>query len=227
VPPLHRDTDRRYCAAKTQATAQKTFINNLPAALEGDQDDHSQGNLQQQYGKGNFYIENKKAIVGPGDRATPDGTVFRHPFAPTDPAQGSPNTFAYDGNAGGGLGSMLGGKLNIGELVKIGGQLIGIVKNFTQTGGGQAQVVLQNMTSQTPQAGQTLVGDDTGNSFVLASFERSAAYDRANTSYDYDPVMEIAVTDDRGVVGVDQYFTGKPSQDYNPDYVVVDKETGG
>jgi hypothetical protein len=77
------------------------------------------------------------------------------------------------------------------------------------------------MGSTTPQAGQTLVGQDSGNSLTLASFERSDAYDHANTSVDYTEVMIVAVTDDAGVIAVDQHFTGKPSQDYNSNYVVT------
>lgn len=211
----------------TQVTGQSSvFINNALAAVEGDKNDHGNGgDLIQHYGQGNIFIEGKKLIVAMGDRAMPDNLgTLRHPFAPTDPAQGSPNVFAYDGKAGGGIGSIIGGKLNIGEMVRIGGQLIGVVKNFTMMGGGQGQVVLQNMSNQTPQAGQTLVGDDTGNSLILTSFARSSEYDRENTAIDYTPILDDAIADDFGVIGVDEYFTGKPSQDYNSDYVVINDE---
>jgi hypothetical protein len=213
----------RFCGALTSVTGQgSVFMNGELAAVEGDKDSHNNGgDLIQQYGPGNIFVEGKKLIVAMGDKAAPDsiGTLV-HPFSPTDPAQGSPNIFAYGGKAGGGLGNILGGKLNIGELVKVGGQLIGIVKNFTVTQSGQGQVVLQNMGSVTPQAGDTLVGDDTGNSLTLLSFERSDAYDRSNTAVDYTEVLETAICDDTGVIAVDQYFTGKPSQDYNSDFVV-------
>jgi hypothetical protein len=178
-------------------------MNGVLAAVEGDKDTHGNGgDLIQQYGPGNIIIEGKKLIVAMGDRALPDtqGTI-QHPFSPTDPAQGSPNIFAYGGRAGGGLGNILGGNLNIGN--------------------GQASAVLQNMGTSTPQAGQTLVGQDSGNSLTLTNFERSNAYDHANTSVDYTEVMIVAVTDDAGVIAVDQHFTGKPSQDYNSDYVVT------
>ena len=224
MPPAHLDGMLRFCGAQTQVTGQSSVImNGVLAAVEGDKDTHGNGgDLIQQYGPGNIIIEGKKLIVAMGDRALPDtqGTI-QHPFSPTDPAQGSPNIFAYGGRAGGGLGNILGGNLNIGELVSVGGQVVGQVKNFINIGNGQASAVLQNMGTSTPQAGQTLVGQDSGNSLTLTNFERSNAYDHANTSVDYTEVMIVAVTDDAGVIAVDQHFTGKPSQDYNSDYVVT------
>lgn len=213
----------RYCGALTQVTGQgSVFINSVLAAVEGDKGSHGdEGDLVAAYGPGNIFIEGKKLIVAMGDRALPDivGTLI-HPFCPTGPSQGSSNVFAYDGLAGGGIGSIIGGNLNIAELVSLGGQVVGMVKNFTNMGGGTGQVVLQNMGNITPSAGDTLVGMDTGNSIVLTSFERSYAYDRANTGVDYTQVMETAICDDTGVIAVDEYFTGKPSQDYNSTYVV-------
>lgn len=198
-------------------------MNGQLAAVEGDKDSHNNGgDLIQQYGPGNIFIGGKKLIVAMGDRAAPDTEGFiTHPFSPTDPSQGSPSVFAYGGRAGGGLGNVVGGNLNIGELVSINGQVVGRVKNFIDIGNSQASVVIQNMGSQTPQVGQTLVGQDTENSLVLTNFERSDAFDYANTSVDYTEVMIVAVTDDAGVIAVDQHFTGKPSQDYNSKYVVT------
>lgn len=213
----------RFCGALTQVTGQSSvFMNNVLAAVEGDTDTHNDGgDLVAQYGPGNIFIEGKRMIVAMGDMALPDsvGTLL-HPFCPTGPAQGSSNIFAYGGLAGGGIGDIIGGNLNIAELVTLGGQVVGTVKNFINNGGGQGQVVLQNMSNITPQVGDTLVGVDTGNSLVLTSFTRSDAYDRANTAVDYTQVMETAICDDYGVIAVDEYFTGKPSQDYNSDYVV-------
>jgi hypothetical protein len=224
MPPVHLDQMLRYCGALTQVTGQSTvFMNGKLAAVEGDKDTHNDGgDLIQQYGPGNIFIGGKKLIVAMGDRAAPDSQgLVQHPFSPTDPAQGSSSVFAYGGKAGGGLGNITGGDLNIGELVSINGQVVGQVKNFINIGNGQASAVIQNMGSQTPQAGQTIVGQDTGNSLTLTNFERSNAYDLANTSVDYTEVMIVAVTDDAGVIAVDQHFTGKPSQDYNSRYVVT------
>jgi hypothetical protein len=214
----------RFCGAQTLVTGQSSVImNGVLAAVEGDKDTHGNGgDLIARYGPGNIIIEGKRLIVAMGDTALPDTEgLVQHPFSPTDPAQGSPNIIAYGGRSGGGLGNILGGNLNIGELVSVGGQVVGQVKNFINIGNGQASAVLQNMGSTTPQAGQTLVGQDSGNSFTLTNFERSNAYDHANTSVDYTEVMIVAVTDDAGVIAVDQHFTGKPSQDYNSDYVVT------
>ncbi len=224
MPPVHLDQMLRYCGALTQVTGQSSvFMNGVLAAVEGDKDTHGDGgDLIQRYGPGNIIIEGKKLIVAMGDTATPDSEgLVQHPFCPTDPSQGSTNIFAYGGRAGGGIGNIIGGDLNIGELVHIGDQLVGQVKNFITIGNDQASVVLQNMATITPQSGQTLVGLDSGNSLTLTNFERSDAYDHANTSVDYTEVMIVAVTDDAGVIAVDQHFTGKPSQDYNSKYVVT------
>ena len=224
MPPVHCDKKRRFCSAETSVTGQNSvYVNNKLVAVEGDKDDHSnRGDLIQQYGEGNIFINNIKIIVGPGDKALPDSIgIVQHPFSPTDPAEGSQDVFAYNGKSGGGLGSILGGNLNIGELVRVGGQLIGTVKNFTNMGGGQGQATIQNMGGTTPTAGQTLVGDDSGNSLVLTSFTRSEAYDYANTAPDYTPVMNVAITDDYGVIAMPEYFTGKPSQDYQSEFIVT------
>ena len=143
MPPVHCDKKSRFCGATTQVTGQNSvYVNNKLVAVEGDRDDHSNlGDLIQQYGEGNIFINNIKIIVGPGDKAQPDSIgIVQHPFSPTDPAEGSQDVFAYNGRSGGGLGSILGGNLKIGELVKIGGQLMGMVKNFTNNGNGTGNV---------------------------------------------------------------------------------------
>ena len=165
MPPVHLNTKKRYDGGITDVIGQdKVFINGLLAAVEGDISSHGgMGQLIQQYGKGNIIINGLKMIVAMGDRAAPDMEgMVQHPTFPTDPLEGASNVFAYADLAGGGLGAMFGGKLNIGELVSIGGQVIGTVKNFIDMGGGQGQVILQNLLGTTPQAGQTLVGQDSG-----------------------------------------------------------------
>lgn len=222
MPPVHRNTDGRFCGAKTNVTEQSTaYVNNKLAAVEGDRDDHNnQGNLIQSYGDGSIFIENKKLIVAMGDKAMPDSQgLMQHPIAPTDPKEGSDDTIAYGGKAGGGQGT--GGKLNIGEIVKVGGQVMGMVKNFTSSGGGGGSVVLQNMGNTPPTAGQTLVGDDSGNSFTLSSFEESEDYDTEDTAPDYEASMENVLLDDYGAIAMPEYFTGLPSQDYQTENLVA------
>jgi hypothetical protein len=215
----------RYCGALTQVTGQSSvFANGKLVAVENDKDSHNDGGGLISATEGSIFIEGKKMIVAMADKASPDSIgMMLHPFSPTDPAKGSNDVFAYGGKAGGGIGNILGGKLKIGELVKVGSQLMGTVKNSTGGSSGSGSVILQNMPSgSTPQAGDTLVGQDSGNSLTLTSFTRSDAYDGEDTAPDYTGIMTYAITDDYGVIALPQYFTGKPSQDYDDTYIIVD-----
>lgn len=90
---VHRDTDARFCGAKTIVEGQSTvFVNGLLAAVENDPEDHLEGRLISQ-SPGTVTVENKKIIVIVTDTAT--GDLAGHPMPPTDPEQGSPNVNAY------------------------------------------------------------------------------------------------------------------------------------
>lgn len=216
----------RYCGALTQVTGQSTvFVNGVLAAVEGDKDTHEDGgSLIQRYGGGNIFINGKKLIVSMGDTAAPDSeNGIIHPFSPTDPFQGNAQVIAYGGLAGGGTGQTVGDTgLNIGENVTINGTPVGLVKNIIEGENGQLQVILHNMKNLnfTPQAGQTLVGVESGGSVYLNSFVRSNAYDLQNTAPDYSSVLNTAVSDDTGVV-MSEDDAGKISTIYNSNYVVV------
>ena len=83
MPPVHLDQMLRYCGALTQVTGQSTvFMNGVLAAVEGDKDTHGNGgDLIQQYGPGNIFINGKKLIVAMGDVAAPDiQGMIMHPF---------------------------------------------------------------------------------------------------------------------------------------------------
>lgn len=214
MPGVHLEGLTRYCGAITQVVGQSSFfVEGMKAAVEGDIDTHNgQGNLISS-SPGTIFIEGKKMIAAMMDQGAPDsiGTIV-HPFCPTAPAQGSSTFNIFGGLAGGGLGNILGGNLNIGELVKIGSQVIGTVKNFTNNGNGTGSVVLQNIQA-TPSAGQTLVGNDTGNSFQLTSFTKSDIYDGEEYAPNYSFIMDNAITDDTGVIAMPEHFTGLASQD--------------
>lgn len=224
MPGIHLDQMLRYCGAITQVTGQSSFfVNGLKAAVEGDRDTHNNGGSLISTSEGSIFIEGKKMIVSMIDRGMPDSIgMIIHPFCPTAPAQGATNFMAYGGKAGGGLGSILSGNLNIGELVSIGSQVIGTVKNFTNNGNGTGNVVLQNLQAA-PQAGQTLVGQESGHSFTLTSFERSNIYDGDDTGpgTHFTQVLNDAIVDDYGIIAMPEYFTGLPSQDYQTEYIVV------
>ena len=77
------------------------------------------------------------------------------------------------GQMGGGFGSILGGNLNIGELVSMGQSVVGQVMSFnTNTGGnaGSVNVQLSNMQGPIVPPGATLTGQTTGNSVTFGPF---------------------------------------------------------
>jgi len=71
--------------------------------------------------------------------------------------------------------------------------------------------------------GSTIVGDESGASMTLISFDDEA------TNYDlyvYNPwadIFPVAIVQDNGAwIAEDRHFTGLSSQDYQPDYVLVE-----
>lgn len=94
MPGAHRDTDSRFCKAKTTVGGQSTvYVNSLLWAVDGDAETHGGGYLIPVYGAKNVYINGKLIIVAVGDAAEPD--ALGHPVPPTDPQQSSGDVFAY------------------------------------------------------------------------------------------------------------------------------------
>jgi uncharacterized Zn-binding protein involved in type VI secretion len=106
MPGAHRDTDSRFCGAKTKAGGQGTVrVNGLLWAVEGDVDTHcDQGSLSAVYGALNVRIEGKLVICAMGDMAAPDklGCFIKHPTGATNPKGHSNDVIVYGGAAGGG-----------------------------------------------------------------------------------------------------------------------------
>ena len=305
-------TDSRYCQAGTTVVGQQTFfVNNLLHSVQGDLDTHCMTGSLIAVNPQTFFINNIPAILAQMDKAAPDipGCLGMHPFAPTDPQQGSPDHFIYDGMAGGGMGSMggmgglgglgslsglgsmlgMGGFPNIGEMVSIGnfGQIaqfgnisnviqnfgsisnfgnlssvignfssfgnlsgimgamgglgnignltsmIGTVKNFIPSGGSSGngvgadgftgnsgQLILQNVKNGTPTSGMTAIGHDTGNIFTFSQYNTGSQYDNGFAP-DYSKALDTGIVVDGVHIGIDQYFTGKPSQDYQTTHLVT------
>lgn len=79
--------------------------------------------------------------------------------------------------------------------------------------------------------GSTIIGDDSGTVLTLTNFEISEKYDSGfDPTYWTDPLFNgksvlDSVVYDEGTQGnwlaLDEHFTGKPSQDYQTDYLVV------
>jgi hypothetical protein len=93
MPAVHRDQDSRSCGAKTNVTNQSSvYVNNILAAVVGDQDTHD-GNKGTFIGglSNNVYVENKLIIVV-GDDAQTD-RVGSTTHNNTNAADGSSDVF--------------------------------------------------------------------------------------------------------------------------------------
>ena len=93
----HRDQDERTCGAQTIVVNQSTvFVNTLLWAVEGDPNDHGDGDLVPVTGD-TVFVENKLVIVHGPDNAFPDdlcipiGGQHCTPFT----AEGSSDTLIY------------------------------------------------------------------------------------------------------------------------------------
>ena len=94
MPGAHRDTDARFCGAKTIVIGQSSvFVNGKLWAVEDDPEDHGAGELVQVVPPSNVYIQGKLAICAIGDHAKADN--FPHLPPETYPEEHSPNVFVY------------------------------------------------------------------------------------------------------------------------------------
>lgn len=243
---VHRIGDPRKCGAITESIGQnlKVFAENQLMAVMGDPSSHGMlGQLIPMVNQAKVFINHIPIIVSNGDRAAPDivGLVM-HPFSPTDPAGGAQKVFAFGANAPGGvagiLGSLVGGQFNIGELVSIGGQVVGTIQSVFNVNGGQAtgtgfpqasspgqsqMIVLQNLSGQIITPTGVLTGADTGATLTVESVNISADYYDPQYEPNYVAILENAIVDDSGVVAEDAHFTGYQSQDYNQTYIVSEE----
>lgn len=218
--PIHLISMLRMCGAITQSTGQNTTfnINNLLAAVQGDTDNHAGlGALIPQSGA-NFFINNKRAIASIVDGANPDiQGITPHIAGLPIPMQGSPNFFIGQGSGGGGLGMMqqlgLGnfGGLNVGELVSVGGQIIGQVSNFTNLGGGAGIAQLSNMQGAPLTPGTTVTGQTSGNSFTFSNFFDTRIQIGANSYPSINTVSNALTTDQDEYIVIEDYVTFYPS----------------
>ena len=102
------------------------------------------------------------------------------------------------------------------EIVRVGNSSARI-KNFYANG----LIVLIAIEGEF-KAGDTITGDDSGQTLTLNNFELSKDYDAFYEPTIWDELADITITQDNGaVIVLDAALTGKASQDYQPDYVVV------
>lgn len=92
MPGAHRDGDARYCDAKTIASDAGVYVNGKLWSVDGDPEDHGNGQLYPVVGF-TVFVGGKNVIVAVGDKAKPDD--FGHPDPPTDPKESSGDVFAY------------------------------------------------------------------------------------------------------------------------------------
>jgi len=72
-------------------------------------------------------------------------------------------------------------------------------------------------------AGATIVGDDSGESFVLNNFTIDSDFDLYHDNYFQGRINldDVLVTDDGAAIAQDDHFTGKPSQDYQVRFIIT------
>ena len=101
MPAAHRDTDLRFCEAKTTVVGQTSLtVEGKLWAVEGDPNSHGDGKLKAVYGPQTVTIEGKKVICAVGDTA--GGDKHEHSPGQTDPKEHSLKVLVYGAAAGGG-----------------------------------------------------------------------------------------------------------------------------
>lgn len=92
MPKAHRNGDSRTCGGTTIVTNQSTvYVNGELWSVVGDMNNHGQGALRAVLSQ-HIFIENKLAIVTPGDQAEVDN---QHPEPDTWPLTGSADVLPY------------------------------------------------------------------------------------------------------------------------------------
>ena len=133
------------------------------------------------------------------------------------PVQGENTVRIGSGSAAAGLGMMqqlgLGNfaSLNIGELVSVAGQVMGMVQNFTQLGGGSAIAQLSNLQGSPIGPGTTITGQTSGNSFTFSNYFDTRVM-TGDVSYpDISTVSNALVTDSGEYIVTQDYFDYSPT----------------
>lgn len=117
-------------------------------------------------------------------------------------------------------------KWNYNEIVRSGNSQARIKNYYVDTG----LVVLYDIKGIF-EVGSTIVGDDSGNVLTLSEFEISNAYDIGYEPTYWEDLLDNGKSIIDGVVcdegeegnwiALDEHFTGKSSEDYQIDYLVV------
>jgi hypothetical protein len=179
------------------AVSSNIYMNNLTPAVVGDTDSHNNlGAL--------INVLPHNVNIGPGlisaipsiiSMASPDVMgLVPHPQGLPIPMQGSPNVFIGQGTGAAGIGmmQMLGpgmfGGLQMGELVAMGSQIIGLVQNFTFVGGGTGVAQLSNLQPGAPilASGTQITGLSSGYTFTFGAVVDSRTTDNVLGAASFD-----------------------------------------
>jgi hypothetical protein len=188
MPKVHRVTDPRLCGAVTIPTGLNTtvLINGLLASVVGDLDSHMNLGALISLSPQTILVQGIPMIVSLMDQGSPDMVhpLLTHVEGLPTPGGGSPNVTAYGGlgTFGGGLGafqSLMGGGFGIpglGEIMQLGGQVIGQVSRVANQGGGSGVVVMNNMPPAIQgsiSSGTTITSANTGYNFTFSNYYSS------------------------------------------------------
>ena len=192
----------------------------LPPTAQGGIDAHNLlGALIAQSGSNVFLgPQLLPAIAAIKDMASPDIMgLIPHVQGLPIPVQGENTVRIGSGSAAAGLGMMqqlgLGNfaSLNIGELVSVAGQVMGMVQNFTQLGGGAAIAQLSNLQGSPIGPGTTITGQTSGNSFTFSNYFDTRVM-TGDVSYpDISTVSNALVTDSGEYIVTQDYFDYSPT----------------
>lgn len=181
MPSAHRVGDLRMCGATTTSSGQNTnvFVNGQLAAVVGDLDSHNNLGALLSMSPGTILINGIPMIASIMDQGSPDqqGLITHVTGLPT-PATGSPDVNLYGGQGtfGGGLGNFgASGVPGVGEIMKIGTQVMGQVYRTAVQSGSSGMLAMNNMNPSVtpPTVGSTVTSASTGKTFTFTSYYSS------------------------------------------------------
>lgn len=106
---------------------------------------------------------------------------------------------------------------NFNEVVRSGNSTARVKNYYPEIG----LIVLMDIQGEF-EPGMTIVGDDSNTTLSLTNFTISREFDLFYDPTYWDDVLPFVVYDGNGeIVALDEHFTGKPSQDYQTTYLVV------
>jgi len=231
--PIHLITMLRMCGAQSlplPIPISNIFVGRkmlMPTVEGGVDTDNLLGALIAQSGS-NVFLGNMRlpAIAAVKDMASTDVRgLIPHITGLPIPVQGENSVRIGSGSAVAGIGMMqqlgLGsfGALSIGELVAIGGQIMGMVQNFTQLGGGAAVAQLSNLQGTPMAPGTTVIGLTSGYKFTFANY-----FDTRVMTGDY-AYPNIDTVSDTIIQTGDDYTSLEFFQTDSGDYLSLDDGT--